>query len=48
MRPDPRDELVDVVREALLLLRALIDHLLGLIDAPAERRGVEVEDIPID
>ena len=48
MHPDPRDELIEVVREALLLLRTLIDYCLALLDGPVERRGVEVEEIRID
>jgi hypothetical protein len=44
--PDLQDRLTALIREALLTLRALIDHYLERIDAPpAERR---VEDIPID
>jgi hypothetical protein len=43
---DLQDRLAALIREALLTLRALIDHYLERLDAPpAERR---VEDIPID
>jgi hypothetical protein len=43
---DLQDRLTALIREALLTLRALIDHYLERLDAPpAERR---VEDIPID
>jgi hypothetical protein len=41
-----QDRLTALLREALLTLRALIDHYLEKLDeGPAERR---VEDIPID
>jgi hypothetical protein len=41
-----QDRLTALMREALLTLRALIDHYLErLDDAPVERK---VEDIPID
>lgn len=43
---DLQDRLTALIREALLTLRALIDHYLERIDAPATDR--EVEDIPID
>jgi hypothetical protein len=41
-----QDRLTNLIREALLTLRALIDHYLERIDdTPVERK---VEDIPID
>ena len=41
-----QDRLTALIREALLTLRALIDHYLERIDdTPVERK---VEDIPID
>ncbi len=41
-----QDRVTALIREALLTLRAMIDHYLERIDdAPAERK---VEDIPID
>lgn len=44
--PDLQDRLTALIREALLTLRALIDHYIERLDAaPAERK---VEDIPID
>lgn len=44
--PDLQDRLTALIREALLTLRALIDHYLERLDAaPVERK---VEDIPID
>jgi len=44
--PDLQDRLTALIREALLTLRALIDHYLErLDDSPADRK---VEDIPID
>ncbi|HEX2070719.1 MAG TPA: hypothetical protein VHF90_03605 [Thermoleophilaceae bacterium] len=43
---DLQDRLAALIREALLTLRALIDHYLERLDAPhAERK---VESIPID
>ena len=44
--PDLQDRLTALLREALLTLRALIDHYLERIDAPPADR--KVEDIPID
>jgi hypothetical protein len=43
---DLQDRLTALIREALLTLRALIDHYLERIDAPPADR--KVEDIPID
>jgi hypothetical protein len=43
---DLQDRVTALIREALLTLRALIDHYLErLDDPPAERK---IEDIPID
>ena len=43
---DLQDRVTALIREALLTLRALIDHYLErLDDSPAERK---IEDIPID
>ncbi len=44
--PDLQDRLTALIREALLTLRALIDHYLDRLDPPAADR--KVEDIPID
>jgi hypothetical protein len=44
--PDLQDRLTALLREALLTLRALIDHYLERLDAPPADR--KVEDIPID
>jgi hypothetical protein len=41
-----QDRLTALIREALLTLRALIDHYLERLDAPPPER--KVEDIPID
>jgi hypothetical protein len=41
-----QDRLTALIREALLTLRALIDHYLERLDQPAVER--KVEDIPID
>jgi hypothetical protein len=43
---DLQDRVTALVREALLTLRALIDHYLERLDAPAGER--QVENIPID
>jgi hypothetical protein len=43
---DLQDRLTALIREALLTLRALIDHYLERLDAPPAER--KVEDIPID
>lgn len=43
---DLQDRLTALIREALLTLRALIDHYLERLDAPRTER--KVEDIPID
>jgi hypothetical protein len=39
--------LIDLVRELLVLLRALIDWAVARLEAPDRGREVEVEDIPI-
>ncbi|NLT06037.1 MAG: hypothetical protein GXY03_06975 [Solirubrobacterales bacterium] len=44
--PELQDRLTALLREALLTLRALIDHYLERLDEPATER--RVEDIPID
>ena len=44
--PDLQDRLTALIREALLTLRALIDHYLERLDAPETER--KIEDIPID
>lgn len=44
--PDLQDRLTALIREALLTLRALIDHYLDRLDAPPTDR--KVESIPID
>ena len=45
--PELRGQLSDFQREALLTLRALIDHYIERLDARPEAGG-RVEDIPID
>ena len=45
--PELRGQLSDFQREALLTLRALIDHYIERLDARPETGG-RVEDIPID
>jgi hypothetical protein len=39
--------LIDLVRELLVLLRALIDWAVARLEAPGRGHDVEVEDIPI-
>ena len=51
VRPDElRRQLADLVRQVLLLLRAVLDHVLHRLEAPAAERpsGPVVEDIPLD
>jgi hypothetical protein len=43
---DLQDRVTALIREALLTLRALIDHYLERLDAPPRERNVE--DIPIE
>jgi len=45
--PELRGQLDDVGREALLTLRALVDHYLERVDGPSAT-AERVEDIPID
>ena len=45
--PELRGQLNDFQREALLTLRALLDHYIERIDTVAEEAGDKVEDIPI-
>ena len=44
--PELRAQIIELLREILLLVRAIIDWYLERLDAP--RREPEVEDIPID
>ena len=44
--PELQDRVAALLREALLTLRAVIDHYLERLDEPATDRTVE--DIPID
>ena len=44
---DLRDQWQAVQREALLTMKALIDHYVERLDDPPAERGPEVEDIPI-
>lgn len=45
--PELRGQINDFQRETLLTLRALLDHYLERLDAPAPA-GSRVEDIPIE
>jgi hypothetical protein len=42
-----QEQLVDLVRQVLLVLRALLDWAVVRLEAEARGREVEVEDIPI-
>lgn len=46
---DLRRQVLDLVRQVLLLLRAVLDQVLLRLEAPPEPRGAEppVEDIPV-
>ncbi len=44
--PELQQQLSDVIRNVLLLLRALIDYWVARLDAPRPA-AVEVQDIPI-
>ena len=47
--PEMREQWASVQREALVTMRALIDHYLERLDqAEAESAGPRVEEIPID
>ena len=47
--PEMREQWASVQREALVTLRALIDHYLERVDEHgAEAAGPRVEEIPID
>jgi hypothetical protein len=45
--PELQQQVADVIRQVLLLLRAVIDFWLERLDAPRPAE-VEVQDIPID
>jgi hypothetical protein len=47
--PEMREQWQSVQREALVTMRALIDHYLERLDAQEEGvHGPEIEEIPID
>ena len=47
--PELQQQLSEVIRQVLLLLRALIDFWVDRLDSPrGGARGVEVRDIPIE
>jgi hypothetical protein len=46
--PELREQWQAVQREALLAVRALIDHYVERTDAEPRDRGPRVEDIPIE
>jgi hypothetical protein len=49
--PDLRQQVVDLVRQVLLLLRAVLDQVLLRLEAPpagSADAGPPVEDIPVD
>lgn len=48
---DLRRQLTDLIRQVLLLVRAVLDHLLRRLEAPGDRPAPTapvVEDIPLD
>lgn len=45
--PELQQQVTDVIRQVLLLLRAVIDYWVDRLDAPRPAE-VEVQDIPID
>ena len=46
--PELQQQVSDVIRQVLLLLRAIIDFWVQRLEAPRGEGGVEVQDIPID
>jgi hypothetical protein len=46
--PELREQWSHVQREALVTLRALIDHYLERVEARDASRGPNVEDIPVE
>ena len=46
--PELRGQWQTVQREALVTMRAMIDHYLERLDSEAAREGPTVEEIPID
>jgi hypothetical protein len=46
--PELREQWSSVQREALVTIRALIDHYLERIDPDPPERGPRVQDIPIE
>jgi uncharacterized membrane protein YccC len=45
--PELQQQVSDLMREVLMLLRTMIDYWLARLDAPAAA-GVDVQDIPIE
>ena len=46
--PELQQQVSDVIRQVLLLMRAIIDFWVQRLEAPRGEGGVEVQDIPID
>jgi hypothetical protein len=46
--PELQQQVTDVIRQVLLLLRAVIDYWVTRLEPPREGAEVEVQDIPID
>jgi hypothetical protein len=46
--PELQQQVTDVIRQVLLLLRAVIDFWVERLEAPRGGAEVEVQDIPID
>ena len=49
MPPELQQQVTDVLRTVLLLLRAVIDHWVARLEpAPARPGDVDIEDIPVE
>ena len=46
--PELQQQVSDVIRQILLLLRAVIDFWVERLDAPPDTAAVAVQDIPIE
>ena len=45
--PERQQQVTELIRQVLLLLRAIIDYWVGRLEPPREGAEVEVQDIPI-
>ena len=46
--PELQQQVTDLIRQVLLLLRAVIEFWLDRLEAPRPEAPVEVEDIPVE